>query len=116
MGFISLSAGVSFNEIAIRIAMGEDFSIPEMIDSTASCIRFITSKKGILSEIKGVEEARKIKYIYDVSIDGIVGNQYNDMVDNSGRIGYIIAKAETAWQAQEACDKAINTIIVAYKQ
>lgn len=96
--------------------MGEDFSIPEMIDSTASCIRFITSKKGILSEIKGVEEARKIKYIYDVSIDGIVGNQYNDMVDNSGRIGYIIAKAETAWQAQEACDKAINTIIVAYKQ
>lgn len=113
---IELSAGVSFNEIAIRIAMGEDFSIPEMIDSTASCIRFITSKKGILSEIKGVEEARKIKYIYDVSIDGIVGNQYNDMMDNSGRIGYIIAKAETAWQAQEACDKAINTIIVAYKQ
>ena len=69
-----------------------------------------------MSEIKGVEEARKVEYVYDVSIDGIVGNQYNDMVDNSGRIGYIIANAETAWQAQEACDKAINTIIATYKQ
>lgn len=111
---IELSTGVSFNEIAIRIAMGENFSIPETLEKNASCIRFITSKDGILNNIKGIDKAKNEKYIFEVSINGVIGNKYNDMIDNSGRIGYVISKADSAIHAKEACDKAIEDISISY--
>ena len=111
---IELSTGVSFNDIAIQIAMGESFFVPTKIEKKASCIRFITSQNGILSAINGVDEARKEKNIVEISIDGIVGHKYKDMVDNSGRVGYVISKANSADEAKEACDKAINDISISY--
>lgn len=111
---IELSTGVSFSKVAIEIAFGERISIPKHIDNKASCIRFILSKNGILQSIQGVEKANEINNIKEVKITGIIGQHYEDTVDNSGRIGYVISSAENAIDAKVACDDAINTIIAKY--
>lgn len=112
---IELSTGVSFSEIAIQIAMGDEIVIPNTRKNKSSCIRFILSHKGILKSIDGVEQAENIRNIEEIKMYGIIGQEYQDMTDNSGRIGYVIACAESAKLAQNACDAAIEQIKVVYE-
>ena len=113
---IELSTGVSFCDMALQIAVGEEIIIPENRLNRASCIRFILSKKGKLESISGVDEARKIDGIVDININGVIGKQYQEMIDNSGRIGYVIASSDTAQKAKDACEEAIKCIIASYAQ
>lgn len=113
---IELSAGVSFSEYAIKIALGMDFDVPDQVNNNASCIRFIISEDGTLEEISGVEEAINIEGVEEVGITGVVGKAYSAMVDNSGRLGHVICSAKTADSVQKICDEAIDTIKVKYKR
>lgn len=112
---IELSAGVSFSEYAIKIALGMDFEVPDQVNDNASCIRFIISEDGMLEDISGVEEARDIEGVEEISVTGEVGKTYSAMVDNSGRLGYVICSAKSADDVRKICDKAIDTIKVKYK-
>ena len=112
---IELSTGVSFSEIAIQIAMGDEIVIPNTRKNKSSCIRFILSHKGILKSVDGVEQAENIRNIEGIKMYGIIGQEYQDMIDNSGRIGYVIACAENAKLARNACDAAIEQIKVVYE-
>ena len=112
---IELSTGVSFSEIAIQIAMGDEIVIPNMRKNKSSCIRFILSHKGILKSIDGVEQAENIENIEEIKMYGIIGQEYQDMIDNSGRIGYVIACAENAKEARNACDTSVEQIKAIYE-
>ena len=106
---ILLSTGVDFGKIAIDIALGYDIEIPNTTNNV-SCIRFIQSKKGILKSVEGLETAKAINNIYDIKFTGIIGKKYDDVIDNSGRLGYVIAYGENYDDVIGACNKAINTI------
>lgn len=112
---VELSTGVSFPEMAIQIAMGEEIVIPDKIENKASCIRFILSRKGILQSVNGVEQANMIENISEIKIFGVIGQVYQDMIDNSGRIGYVIASGASAKEAKKSCDKAIDLIRPVYE-
>ena len=112
---IELSTGVSFSEIAIQIALGEEIIIPDNRLNKSSCIQFILSHKGILRSIEGVDKVKALKNIEEVKIYGVIGHEYQDMVDNSGRIGYIIASSDNIKDAKNACDAAINLIKATYE-
>ena len=111
---IELSAGVSFPEIAVSIALGEDFEVPQNHLNYSSCIRFLTTRNGVLSSIEGIEDAKKIQGVQIVKIFGEIGKKYSDMIDSSGRLGYIITQAENANEARQICDQAFDTITVNY--
>lgn len=111
---IELSTGVCFSEIALQIALGEEIIIPNRWLNNSSCIRFILSKSGKLQSIDGIDKARKIRYIHDVQVSGIIGEYYDDMIDNSGRLGYVISSSSSAVEAKKACDAAIASIDVKY--
>ena len=68
-----------------------------------------------LKSIEGLDQAREIENIEEIKLYGIVGQEYQDMVDNSGRIGYVIACAENAKAAQKACDASIEQIKAIYE-
>lgn len=108
---ILLSTGVSFSKIAIDIAFGYDVDIPS-VKNEISCIRFIQSKKGILKNVSGVEEAKKIDCVFDVKFTGVIGKEYDDVVDNSGRLGYVITHGTNYEDVIEACNRAIDLIEV----
>ena len=112
---IELSTGISFVQISIDIALGNDFIIPKNILEKSSCIGFIQSKHGILEKIDNVEQALNIPYIKDICITAKPGQMYHDVVDNSGRLGYVISQADNAKDAKEAVEKALNLIKVSYR-
>lgn len=111
---IELSTGVNFSDLAIKIALGENFEISENRIDQSSCIQFILSENGVLQSIQGVEKAKALNNIYDVKITAENGRRYASMVDNSGRIGYVISQANNAKLAKEACEKALKLITVSY--
>lgn len=113
---IELSTGISFSEVAIRIAMGKEIKFSNKITNKSSCIRFILTKKGVLKSIKGVAKAKEVANIEEINITGVIGKYYDDMVDNSGRIGYIISSADEVKIAKEACDIAIDMIEIEYEK
>lgn len=111
---ILLSTGVDFSQIAIDIAFGFEINIPSK-KTKASCIRFIQSQKGVLNSVSGLEEAKKIENIFKVEFNGIIGKEYEDVIDNSGRLGYVIAYGDNTEDVLNACNKAIDCIKVTYK-
>jgi len=111
---ILLSTGVDFGKIAIDIAFGYDIEIPETIHNV-SCIKFIQSKKGILKSFEGIEKAKSIKNIYDIKFIGIIGKEYEEPVNNSGRLGYVISCGENYDEVINACNKAIETIKIEFE-
>lgn len=113
---IELSTGVSFPEIAIKIALGEEFEVPVNEIYKASCIRFLTTRRGILSGIEGVDKAKMMPGVKLIKILGDVGKQYEEMIDSSGRLGYIITQADDALSAKKICDMAFDTIKITYTE
>lgn len=111
---IELSTGVSFNEIAIKMAFGEKIEKPDIKFERSSCIQFILSKRGILKKIECIDEASLLPGIEQLKIYGKIGQAYEDMVDNSGRIGYVISGGESPEQAICANKKALSLLNIVY--
>lgn len=109
-----LSAGVSFPEISVKLALGEDFPIPHNQFYKSACIRFITTQEGVLSSIEGVEEAEAAPGVKEIRIFAELGRHYSDMIDSSGRLGYIITQGDSPEEAENACDSAFAKITVNY--
>ena len=113
---VLLSTGVNFPKIALQIAFGEEISDYVPHRQHAACIRFIKSKEGQLKGIIGIEAARSLPGIAEISISGVIGQKYHDVVDNSGRLGHIISIGNTPEDAALACESALKEIKIDYME
>lgn len=111
---LELSKGISFPEIAIKIALGYDFEIPVERFSKSSCIRFLTTKDGVLTNVEGIEAAKLVSGIKTIDFTGIIGKRYAEMKDSSGRVGYILSQADDPIMAKKICDQAYEMIHVQF--
>lgn len=105
------STGVNFQNIALNFALGNEIQIQEPAQSTPCCIKFIQCESGVLKSISGIENVKLPKNIIDLKITAKIGEKYSDPVDNSGRWGYVIAKANTLDEAKSICDNTLSKII-----
>ena len=103
--------GLNMSEMAIHIAMGEKFDLPEFDNSgDYVAIRFIGSRNGELLSISGGEEAAQSLGVESVSLFGKLGKRYVVANSNSDRVGYVIARAQTREKALSRCEKAIDKL------
>ena len=112
---VPLSTGINMTELVIRVALGEKPEINEIFRK-GSAIKFIKPPKGIVSEVHGKQEAEKVNGIKLVEIQCEVGQVLNDLENGTGRIGYVIAQANTPEDALRICDKALEKIIIKVKE
>lgn len=105
-----LSTGVDMVQAVIEIACGIKPDIEPKF-SRASAISFISSgKNGIIKEIRGVENARCIQGVTEVSLTKKAGDTVGDIKSSGDRIGFVIAEADTPEKASEISKKALNYI------
>lgn len=110
-GFMStytypLSTGVDLMKAAIEIAMGQEPGnlIPEY--NKVSIERAIITKPGILKNIYGLEEAKKVPGIKEIFININPGEKIVKPKSNVEKAGHIIAVAENLDSAENAINKA----------
>ena len=107
---ILLSTGINVPEYSIKIALGEDFDYPENCSNKYSAIKFIQSKDGVIKDIRNVEKAKCIRGVKEIELICCIGQQCFRAVDNSGRLGYVIAQGDSVDEVLSACDEACELI------
>lgn len=104
-----LSTGVDMVESCIRIALGETADLEPKCHK-ASAIRYFRVEQGFIRDIRGLEEARKIPGVKQIYVVHGIGEKMNGIKSSGDRSGFVIAQADTAEEAVEICEKALDLI------
>lgn len=106
---VPLSTGIDMVGATIRLACGEDVSITPKWDK-GSAIAYFDACNGVIRQIEGVEEARQIPGVKEISIVHQVGERIGEIRNSVDRIGFVIAQGETAEEAVRICNEAMQAV------
>lgn len=111
---VPLSTGVDMVECCIKIAVGEKPDIEKKWNQ-GSAIRYFKQHAGIVDSIKGLEKAKKIEGIKQISIVHGVGEEVTEITSSGSRMGFIIAQDKNAALAIAKCEKAMAEIDISIR-
>ena len=106
---VPLSTGVDMVECSIRIALGEK-PVLENSQYRGSAIRYLQSDVGTIENISGLEEARSIHGVKQVSIVHGKGEYAGKIKSSTDRIGFVIAQAEDVTAAIQIAENSVRKI------
>lgn len=106
---VPLSTGIDMIKATIETACGRKPDIEQKFEK-GSAIRYFDVPNGTIKAIDGVEEAKAICGVKEISFVKGIGDTAGDIGSSTDRIGFVIAQADSAKEAVEICEKAINTI------
>jgi len=104
-----LSTGIDMVGSTIRIALGEKPDLIRTLDKGAA-IRYFDVPAGVLRAIEGVEEARRIPGVQEITFVKAPGDRVSLIGSSTDRIGFVIAQADTAQEAVAVCEKAMAAV------
>ena len=104
-----LSTGVDMVRAVIEIACGVTPDIEPKF-SKGSAISFISAENGEIKEISGIENARAVEGVTEVSLTKKIGDKVCDIKSSNDRVGFVIAQADTSEKALDISRTAIKNI------
>lgn len=108
---VPLSTGIDMVGSTIKVAMGEQPDIEPTLHC-GSAIRYFEVPYGTIKAIEGVEEARKIPGVKQITFTKEVGEESTPILCSNDRIGFVIAQGATAEEAVKACEEAMKAITI----
>jgi len=111
---VPLSTGIDMTQATIAVATGQSPELKPRL-SKGSAIRYFDSPKGTITDISGVDEAKKIAGIKEIIFSKKVGDQICAVKSSIDRAGYVIAQAQSAKTAIDICNKAARRIHIKTK-
>lgn len=106
---VPLSTGIDMVEATIKVLTGEKPDIKPKIDK-GSAIRYFKVPPGKIISITGIDEARKIKGVKQITMLKTQGEIVNVVKNSLDRVGFVIAQGDNAKEALEICEQAISYI------
>jgi len=106
---VPLSTGVDMVECCIKIALGEEPDVAIKF-SKGSAIRYLSCDTGKIENIIGIEGARSLEGIRQISIIHDIGDIVSEIKSSSDRVGFVVAQGDTPIAATNRCNSAIEMI------
>ena len=106
---VPFSTGLDMVECCIKIALGEKVDIGTKV-TKGSAIRYFACKGGKLKKISGIDEAKLIEGVKQISIICDIGDIVSEITSSSDRIGFVIAQGMNAVDASKKCETALEMI------
>lgn len=106
---VPLSTGLDMVECCINIAMGEAVDIDKKFNK-GSAIKYLETDFGKIKSINGVNEAKTVQGVKQVSIVHGVGDFANCIQSSTDRVGFVVSQGDTADEAISRCNTAISLI------
>jgi len=106
---VPLSTGVDMIKATIDVSLGLTPDITPTLHK-GSAIRFFDAPNGIITAIEGVEEAKSIAGVQEISFTKNVGDEVTEIHSSLDRCGFVIAQCDSANDAIEVCEKAKKEI------
>lgn len=111
---VPLSCGIDMINAVMDISMGIEPDLTPKFNR-GSALRHLVGIEGVIQSIEGLEDARGIPGVYEVTMLKQPGELCTPFRNGSDRIGYVIASADTTAEAISICEKAISKINVNVK-
>ena len=111
---VPLSTGVDMVEATLRLAVQQTPDINAKFDK-GSAIRYFNVSAGTISSIYGVEEAKQIPGVKEISFVKNVGDTVGEIGSSTDRVGFVIAQADTAEKAIKLCEEVTKSVVVSIK-
>lgn len=111
---VPLSTGIDMIKAVMDISMGKE---PELSSKfcKGSALRHIIGVEGIIDSITGIDEARSLPGVCEVTLLKKVGDDVHYFKNGSDRIGYVIAQGENTEEAIYICENALKQITISTK-
>lgn len=106
---VPLSVGINMVEECILVALDKNPKIT-IKDNGAAAIRYFNTREGIIKKITGIDRAKEVEGIQQVSIVYGIGERAKPIRNSVDRLGFVISKAKTVELAISSCKKAIAEI------
>lgn len=106
---VPLSTGIDMVRSTIEIACGQKTDI-EAKFSKGSAIRYFKTSEGVIKSIMGVDEAKAIPGVREISFVKNIGDRVGSIDSSVDRVGFVIAQGENADDAEAICEKALKLI------
>lgn len=106
---VPLSTGIDMVGNTIKLACGEEIDIEPKFNKGAA-IRYFDAHDGVIKAIEGIDRAKKIPGVKEISIVHQVGETIGEIGSSTDRVGFVIAQADTAEKAVKTCEIAMNSI------
>ena len=103
-------SGVDTLLVQIKLLLGEDVVINKSIANKAVCLKFLNGGAGILKDVYGVEEAKKIEGVQEIKIYPKIGDKVKKLTCGADRLGHIVTYGKTHHKVREKAKKAENCI------
>ena len=106
---VPLSTGVDMIKATIDVSLELTPDITPTLHK-GSAIRFFDAPNGIITAIEGVEEAKSIAGVQEISFTKNVGDEVTEIHSSLDRCGFVIAQCDNANDAIEVCERAKEKI------
>jgi biotin carboxylase len=104
-----LSTGISMPRAAIDTALGREPDV-SVLRSGASAIRYLTARPGVVSAVRGVEDARSLSGVETVAIYVKPGDRVGVVRASGDRAGHVIASGRQAEEAVAIAEQVLDAV------
>ena len=108
---VPLSTGIDMIKATIDVSLGLTPDIKPTLHK-GSAIRFLDAPCGVISSIEGVEKAKFVNGIQEISLTKNVGDEVTEIHSSIDRCGFVIAQCDSTNEAIEVCEKAKGQISI----
>ena len=91
---LRFGTGLSLEELIIRHALEEDCETPHRQSQAAGVMMIPTARAGRFIEVRGLDEAKAVSGIEDVTISAHLGQRLVPLPEGSRYLGFIFARAD----------------------
>lgn len=107
---LRFGTAMSLEELILRHALGQAPPEPRRERKAAGVMMIPIPKAGVLEEVGGLEEARGVSGIDEVTISAHLGQRLVSLPEGSRYLGFIFSRADTPEQAEAALREAHRRI------
>ncbi|MCW8916115.1 MAG: ATP-grasp domain-containing protein [Magnetovibrio sp.] len=111
---IPLSRGVDLVEQTIRLALGEELDVNDLIpqDLCKIGIRYIFPKPGVVQSVQGFDDLDKLEWISKKKLLVEVGDIIEDVVSHPSRVGFVHAVGQSYDEAEHRAISAVEQVVI----
>ena len=103
---LRFGTGMSLEELLLKDALGIDVTREKREGRAAGVLMLPIPRGGVLQEVEGLEQARAVPGIEEVTISAHVGQRLVPLPEGSRYLGFVFSRAETPEQAEAALRQA----------
>lgn len=106
---VPLSTGIDMIKSVMDLALGLEPDLEPKFDK-GSALRHIVGVEGVIESVDGIEEAKKVPGVYEVTMLKNIGDECHYFKNGADRIGYVIAQGKDTAEAIAICEEAMKKI------